>query len=130
MQKVLLSVSPFTLFAACWLASMEMLLRRHPGFALRIGVAACIAGISLATLLTRGFRANTRAERRLCAAGGTVLIGIGIQAFLRNVRAAHFEGYVFVIALAVVLQGLLMLTRLQRRIGRNRREPAASTPAT
>jgi hypothetical protein len=38
-----------------------------------------------------------------------VLMGIGGQAFLRNARAAHFEGFVLVISVALVAQGLLMV---------------------
>jgi hypothetical protein len=38
-----------------------------------------------------------------------VLIGIGGHAFIHNELAAHFEGFVLVISLALVLQGLLML---------------------
>jgi Flp pilus assembly protein protease CpaA len=43
-----------------------------------------------------------------------VLIGLGGQAFVRNAQVAHFEGFVFVISLVVVLQGLLMLFALGR----------------
>lgn len=108
MRRVLLTVSFLTLLAAGWLAVMEMVLR-HPGFVMRIAVALCIAAISALTFLAPRFHGRMRAQRRFYAIGGIILMGIGIQAFLRNARAAHFEGFVFVIASAIVLQGLLMV---------------------
>jgi hypothetical protein len=38
-----------------------------------------------------------------------MLIGIGGQAFLRNAQAAHFEGFVFLISVGLLFQGVLML---------------------
>jgi hypothetical protein len=49
-----------------------------------------------------------------------VLIGIGGQAFVRNARAAHFEGFVLVISVALVTQGLLMLASGMGQKGRAR----------
>ena len=108
MQKALLPVSFLTLLAAVWLALMEMVLR-HPGFVVRIAVALCIAAVSAATFLSPMLHGRMRPKRGFYAVGGIVLVGIGVQAFLHNARAAHFEGFVFVIASAVVLQGILMV---------------------
>ena len=91
---------------------MEILLR-HPGYAGRLGVAICIGVISLATVLVQIRHAGFRQERWLWA-GAVVLIGIGVEAFLHNARAAHFEGFVFLISLAIIVQGLLMLVTLGR----------------
>ena len=121
MKKLLLPVSLFTLAIACWLALMEILLR-HPGYGTRVGVAACIALISLFTLLVRLCHAGIRVERCLWS-GAVVLIAIGCQAFLRNVRAAHFEGYIFIIAMVIVFQGLLMLATLGRAKGTTNQNP-------
>jgi hypothetical protein len=115
MGKILLLVSLFTLACACWLAFMETLLR-HPGYAERIGVALAIALICAATILVRMLHVGFRGERWLWA-GAAVLIGLGGQAFFRNARAAHFEGFVFVISLLLVLQGVLMLATLGRSGG-------------
>jgi len=119
MGKILFVVSLFTLACACWLAFMETLLR-HPGYATRIGVALAIALICAATILVRMLHVSFRGERWLWA-GAAVLIGIGAQAFLRNARAAHFEGFVFIISLVLVLQGLLMLVTLGRARGTSAR---------
>ena len=115
MQRVLLPVSFLTLLAAGWLVVMEMVLR-HPGFVVRIAVALCIAAISATTFLTPVLHGSMRAKRRFYAIGGIVLMGIGVQGFVRNARAAHFEGFVFVIASAIVLQGLLMVLSLATRV--------------
>jgi len=111
MKKTLLSVSFFTLAAACWLTFMEIVLR-HPGYLLRVGVSVSIALISLATIAIFIFKSGTRDERWLWA-GALILIGIGGQAFLRNARGAHFEGFVFLISAVLLFQGVLML--LHRR---------------
>lgn len=113
MGKVLVGSSLVTMACACWLAFMEMVLR-HAGYGTRIGLALSIAIISALTVLVRMLRAGTSVERWLwiCAAA---LIGIGAEAFLRNARSPHFEGYVFVISLVLVLQGMLMLMTLGRQ---------------
>ena len=54
-------------------------------------------------------------HRPRLATVAAALIGLGVFSFLRNARAAHFEGFVFVIAIVLVLQGLLMLITLGRQ---------------
>jgi hypothetical protein len=102
---------------------MELTLR-HPGYGTRVGVAALIALISMATILVRMADPGVRGERWLWV-GAVVLIGIGGQAFVRNARAAHFEGFVLVISLALVAQGLQMLVSGIRRKGLS--SPSRST---
>jgi hypothetical protein len=41
--------------------------------------------------------------------GAAGLLWIGGQAFDRNARADHFEGFVLVIAVALMAQGVLMV---------------------
>lgn len=115
MRKVLLIVAFFMLASGAWLAVMELVLR-HSGYAGRFAIAVCIGGISAMTILAHTFRARIRVERALWV-GAAALIWIGTQAFVRNARAAHFEGYVAVIALTIVFQGVLMLTTMGRRKG-------------
>jgi len=52
--------------------------------------------------------------RALALAGRGAADGLGVQAFLRNASADHFEGFVFIISLVLVLQGVLMLVTLGR----------------
>jgi hypothetical protein len=55
-------------------------------------------------------------ERWLWTAAA-VLIGLGVYSFLRNAHATHFEGFVFIISIVLVVQGGLMLLTLGRRQG-------------
>lgn len=107
MKKAVLGISWFTFACACWLGVMEMLLR-HPGYGMRVGIAALIAFISVATVAVRGTRPGLRGDRWLWV-GAVVLMGIGGQAFYRNLRATHFEGFVAIVSVALVAQGLLTL---------------------
>jgi hypothetical protein len=121
MKKTLLSVSFFTFASTCWLTLMEIVLR-HPGYLLRVGVSVSIALISSATISILVAKSGVRGERWLWA-GAVILIGIGGQAFLRNARAAHFEGFVFLISAALLFQGVLMLLCSATRRGRDRDLP-------
>lgn len=126
MGKILSLVSMFTLACACWLAFMEMLMR-HPGYDERVGVALGIALICAATIVVRMLHAGFRSERWLWP-GAVVLIGFGAQAFFRNAHAMHFEGFVFLISLLLVLQGGLMLTTLGWADGRPGQRLNSTTP--
>jgi hypothetical protein len=117
--EILLCVSIVTLACACWLAAMEILLR-HPGYVMRAGVAIGIALISLAVIVVRMLHLGVRGERWLWA-GAVALVGIGGQAFVRNARAEHFEGFVLLVSLILVLQGTLMLIFLGRSTDRRSR---------
>jgi hypothetical protein len=112
MGKILIGVSWLALACTCWLAFMEVVLR-HPGFAVRALLALLFAAICLATILVRLLHVGAYGERWLWA-GAATLIGFGAEAFIRNAHAAHFEGFVFLISLILVLQGALMLVTLGR----------------
>jgi hypothetical protein len=111
-MRILFPVSLFTLASTLWLAVMEIILR-HPGFATRTTTALCMALICLATLLVRPLHLGTRAERLLWL-GAVALIGVGVNAVAHLARATHFEGFVLIISVALILQGVLMLTTLGR----------------
>jgi hypothetical protein len=122
-KTALLAISFFTCACACWLGVMEVVLR-HPGYGTRVGVAALIALISMATVLVRLTNLGARGERWLWV-GAVVLIGIGGLAFVRDARAAHFEGFVLVISVALVGQGWLMLVS-----GMGRKGPSSPSRST
>ena len=113
--KILLVVSSLSLGCGCWLGVMELLLR-HPGFEKRILTALIIIAICAGTILVRMLHAGYRCERWLWL-GAAGLILIGILAFLRHVNSSHFEGFVFVIALLLVVQGVLMFATMGRADG-------------
>jgi len=127
MGRLLIFSSLVTLICSCWLALMELLLR-HAGFASRTAVALLIAAICVATLLARMLHLGVRRERWFWPAA-VALIWFGAASFLRNARSAHFEGFVFVISLVLVLQGLLMLVTMGRTNGRDRLTIGAGAPS-
>lgn len=110
MRNALVPVSIATLICAGWLCFMEALLG-HRGFAGRIVMDASVAAVCAATILARALHAGFKMERFLRFSSPFVIY-IGAQAFLRNARSAHFEGFVFAISLLVIVQGALMLFTL------------------
>jgi len=114
MAKFLLFNSTLSLLCGCWLAFMELFLR-HPGYWARFSVAISISVIALSTILVLTLRLGIGVERWLLI-GAIVLISIGGYSFLHNLSAAHFEGFVLLISLVLVIQGLMMLTLMGRRV--------------
>src|ERR1700727_3171079 len=100
MRKALLAVSVFTVAVSGWLVAMEMLLRRQ-GYVAHAGEELCIGLIGLVTAFASAKPFSILAERCLLVPA-VILIIIGGQAFLRNNRAVHFEGYIFVISIVLV----------------------------
>jgi hypothetical protein len=111
-RKALLFASLLMLSCCIWLAFMESRLQ-HPGYLPRIAMDISLALVPLATLLVLLLHAGIRTERWLRIAG-IVLIIFAIQTLVRDARSEHFEGFVLIISLAVVLQGGLMLVSLGR----------------
>lgn len=121
LRRTLLITSLFTLVCGFWLAEMEWLLR-HRGYLLRFGMDVSIASIGLATILARILHMDVRSERWLWA-GAIALVAIGAQALLHNGRSAHFEAFVLLISVELIVQGALMLLSLGRISGSS--HPAA-----
>lgn len=107
----------FAVAAGTWLGVMEHILK-HDGYARREAIAACIATQGLATVLC--LLLNGRPLfRGLLVAGALGIVGLGISAIVKIMRATHFEGFVLLIGLALILQGALTLAVLLRtRYGR------------
>lgn len=125
-RRALLAISAWTFICGSWLAWMESVLQ-HPGYRARLSIALGVAFIALATVLARVFHLGFRRERWLWA-GAAALIALGSYAFLRNLLASHFEGFVFLLSLSFIVQGVLMLLslgrpdlnqRLDQRVDRN-----------
>ena len=111
-RRTLLFVSVFTSACGCWLAFMELSLR-HAGYPIRFGIDLLIALIPVVVITVLFFHLGIRAERWLWIAAIS-LIALAVQAIVRNARSVHFEGFVLLISLVLVLQGILMLTSLGR----------------
>ena len=105
----------FTAAAGIWLASMETILR-HEGYGVRIAVACFIAVQSAATLLFERFGRQSPL-RPAVMAGSASLVLLGGTAVLRILQASHFEGFVLIIGLALMLQGALAIATLVRYPG-------------
>jgi hypothetical protein len=112
MRKVLLTASIFTFAGCCWLAAMECVLR-HCGYLLRSGLDISIASVPLAAAGALLLHVSLRVERCLWT-GAIALIAVATQALIQNARSAHFEGFVLLISLALILEGTLMLLSLGR----------------
>jgi hypothetical protein len=114
MSRILIFFSGFTTVCMFWLASMEMALQ-HPGYGMRLANDIAFAVTCLLTAYLRMLNLpHTRSENCLRGAG-LLMILFGATAFLGNARAAHFEGFVFIISQLMVVQGLLMLLTLGRK---------------
>ena len=101
-----------TALAGCWLGIMDMLLR-HPGYKSQVLIAATIVGQGLLTLGVLRFRRS--ASLRAIALGGSLpLLWLAGNAFRATLRGAHFEGYVLLIALALIVQAIFTLFTLSR----------------
>jgi len=113
MKSVVLLLSFFTLAATAWLGVMEMVLH-HPGSVFRIFIAILLACQSLSTILFLVFRGHGRFQIFLNISGFLIAM-FGIWSVVSILRAAHFEGYVLLIGLALILQGVLTIATLATR---------------
>lgn len=118
--RTLASFCAFTGLCACWLGAMDIRLR-HPNYLGQVGIAA---GILLQALLTLGalhFR-RSRFLRYVSMSGCLILFSLAGKALIATVRGAALEGYVLVIALALLYQASLTWGTLPRiaEVGRRR----------
>ena len=115
MKGILLFLCFFTLAAMTWLGIMEMILH-HPGSGPRICIAILLACQSLSTILFLIFRGHARIQILLRISGFLIAI-FGISAVVSNLKATHFEGYVLLIGLGLILQGALTMVTLNSARG-------------
>ncbi len=101
----------FTALCAIWLGAMDIRLR-HPGYLGQIAIAATILVQSLLTLIA--ILANTRLFRVVAALGTMGILFLAAKAFVGVATNPHFEGYIVLIAAALVLQSLLTWRHLRR----------------
>jgi hypothetical protein len=100
----------FTANAGGWLAMVD-LLSRHPGSAIQILIAATI--VSQAVLTLAALRFHRLNNLRVAAMIGSVaVLWIACSALKATLSGSHFEGYILLIALALILQAALTLLTL------------------
>ena len=102
-------VCAFTILAAGWLFTMYFVLR-HPGYQWRAVVALLLVGQAVATLAALR-RRPTLPLRIVVLAGAAAIAAYGATAVIQNSLPAnpHFEGFVNLIGLALLVQGVLTL---------------------
>ena len=109
-MTVLTIVSWFVIAAGSWLSVMENILR-HDGFARRrAGAGAWVAQPAARfPCAPRDLRSEVR---YLVLPGALAFLMLGCSAIARTLQAEHFEGFVLIIGLALVLQGGISLAGL------------------
>ena len=104
-------ICAFGVVACGWLAVMFVVLH-PPGFELSALMSTLFVLQSLLALATVNGVLRAIAWRVLALAGAAGLVWSGGLAVAASLNAQHFEGYVVVIGIALILQGLLTAWQL------------------
>lgn len=110
--RILALLCAFTALCGCWLGAMDLRLR-HPGYVEQIGIAAGIVGQALFTLGALRFRRSSFL-RQLSKFGCLVLFWLVGKVLIATMRGAELEGYILLIAVALLYQALLTLGTLPK----------------
>jgi hypothetical protein len=111
MRKLLIALAAFTALASAWLATMDLILK-HPGYVERTWMAAFFASQSIATIIAFATPLR-RVLRALTLPGAAIIAYMGLHVLvLLSKGARDFEGYVLLIALALVLQAAITVISL------------------
>ncbi len=110
----------FTAMSGLWLGLIDLYLHR-PGYLGREAIAATIVGEAALTL-TALYLPRRRPLRVLAMLGCAAILYLAGKAAIGVVTGQHFEGYILLIALALIAQSVLTFATLT---GDDRR-PAAS----
>lgn len=105
-RRAVIVLGAFCVLAFSWFAFMETVLR-HPYYLLRLTLALLIAALSVVTIAS--LHGGSRARWRWVQRGWLPLGALGAWAFVSNIRAADFEGYIALMSAALVAQSLLCL---------------------
>lgn len=99
-----------TALAGSWLGLMDLLLR-HPGYASQTGIAATIVLQALIALAALRFQRH-RGFRFAATVGSLALLWLAASALKAAFGGAQLEGYVLLIALALIIQAVLTVLTL------------------
>lgn len=94
----------FTVLAGAWLGSMDFLLK-HPGYLDREWIALTIVGQGVLTLIA--LYSKTRLLKIMAIIGTFSILWLASKAFYGVTHNPHFEGYIVLIAAALVIQSAL-----------------------
>ncbi len=106
MKTLSIAASLFVVLAGSWLACMELILR-HPGFIPRTGGDLII--VVYAALCFIYLRSQPIALRLTLTLAALCILVFGVFALVTVLHSSHFEGYLLVFSLGLIVQGALML---------------------
>jgi|GEM_PF-1220190 hypothetical protein len=101
-----------TALAGGWLGMMDILLR-HPGYKSQIVIAATIVSQAALTLAALRFH-RYRRLRAIAMVGSAAILWLAGIALKATIGGAHLEGYVLLIALALIVQAVLTVLTMPR----------------
>lgn len=119
LAPVLQLVCFFTLMSGAWLGLMDLRLR-HPGYLSREWITGLIVGQAAVTLIVVN-RRGPAWLRYVALVGCVGILSLSAKALVGVITGANFEGYILLIALALVLQAALtvmIVPRIDRQIVR------------
>lgn len=102
----------FTLMSGTWLGLMDLRLR-HPGYLSREWIAGLIVGQAAVTLIVIN-RLGPAWLRYVALAGCVGILSLSAKALIGVITGANFEGYILLIALALVIQAVLTVMIVPR----------------
>lgn len=117
-RPVLTALCLFTALCALWLGAMDLRLR-PPGYVGQVGIAATILAEALVTLASLALR--LRWLRYAARAGTFGILWPAAKVLAGVVSGQNFEGYILLIALALVVQSVLTWRRMPEPGGRMRK---------
>ena len=112
-NQILALLCLFVAAASLWLAIMENVLK-HAGYGGRSLIAACLAAQAIGTLLYLLFSGRTLVRGLVLTAALAVLL-FGAMTVISILEAQHFEGYLLLIGVALILQGACTIWVLLRQ---------------
>ncbi len=115
-SPALATLCMFTALCGFWLCAMDFRLR-HPGYLVQAAIAASI--VLQASLTLIAILCNAPVTKILAGLGTIGLLILAAKALLGVAHSPHFEGYIVLVAVALVLQSILTLIHIRR--------PSAST---
>jgi hypothetical protein len=101
-----------TALAGGWLGMMDILLR-HPGYRSLLVIAATIVSQAALTLAALRFH-RYRSLRAVAMIGSAAILWLAGVALKATIGGAHLEGYVLLIALALIVQAVLTVLTMPR----------------
>jgi hypothetical protein len=101
-----------TALAGGWLGMMDILLR-HPGYRSQLVIAATIVSQAALTVAALRFH-RYRSLRAIAMIGSGAILWLAGIALKATIGGAHLEGYILLIALALIIQAVLTVLTMPR----------------